>query len=173
MRKGADFTIAQQPGNFRDAHVAFYQVSAGKIGSQFFQQLGERKSFRGKASRKRSLAQSKLPCNVTCCCLSVRKQGRDRIFNSGLERAPLSFPMSRASSQYESQQVIEIRISADDAGVPGAHWEHNVVDRGAELDIVAKDFRQSPPWLSCGGPGEYAQGRHEIRSADDRCVSGR
>src|SRR6185503_8383351 len=131
MRKRADFTITQQPCDFRNAHIAFYEIAACEVGSQGFQQLGERESFRRQAARKRSLAQSELPRNVSRCCLSVRKQWRDRIFNGGLKRAPLYFPMSKSVFAIRNQQVVEVRVSADDVGVPHARWKYNVVDRGA------------------------------------------
>ena len=44
-----------------------------------------------------------------------------------------------------NQQVVEVWVGADEPGVPDAGWEYDIVDRCAELNVVAENFSQLGP----------------------------
>src|SRR5512144_994623 len=50
--------------------------------------------------------------------------------------------MSKSVLAIRDQQIVEIRVSADDPGILDAYWKYDVVDRCAELDVVAENFSQ-------------------------------
>src|ERR1041385_4028622 len=50
--------------------------------------------------------------------------------------------MSESFLAIRNQQVVKIRIGADDPGVPNLHGKHNVVLRCTELDVVPENFSQ-------------------------------
>ena len=45
MRKRADFAIAQEPGDLRDSHIAFYEISTCEVRPEILEQRRKRKPF--------------------------------------------------------------------------------------------------------------------------------
>src|SRR5690349_24985927 len=53
--------------------------------------------------------------------------------------------MSQGIFAIRNQQVVEVRSGTDDARIPDAHRENDIVGRRTELDVVAEDFTQFGP----------------------------
>jgi hypothetical protein len=91
MRECAHLMKTEQPRNVGYMQLAVIEVTYRQIVPQLLKYFSEVQAFVRKPSRKRPLAHSQTASDVLHEHPSMRKQRRDRVFNSGAQLAHITF----------------------------------------------------------------------------------
>ena len=90
MRECTDLLKAKQPRNLGYMQIAVFKIATGQIASQLVKYLAEVQPVFRKLSGKRPLAHPETTSNVVHVHSSMRKQRRDRVFNSRAQPARIT-----------------------------------------------------------------------------------
>src|SRR5258708_5975587 len=90
--------------------IAVMEITNGQVVPQLLKYFGEVQPFVRKLSCKRPLAHSQIASNISYEHSSMKKQRRDRVFNSRAQFAHISFSFGQSRFAILQEKFIEIRI---------------------------------------------------------------
>ena len=145
-REGARFLIPEQPGDLRNAEFLPGQIARGKVVSKPLQNVRKAGVLFTQPARKGPWAHGKLLRDCFDIRLSVRQQRRDRVLNARPECVCAPAMRQRIFAVGE-QQLVQVGVRAEDPRFRGVARERDIIDRRAELDSLAEEFRQLGPLI--------------------------